>query len=363
MIELLVVIGIVALLAALLLPAIQQAREAGRRTQCLNNLKQITLGMHNYQGDFRCFPPGHVDSIFFGQAHFAALPSKYVANTVINGAKTVTTVNDWFMDGGWGWHAFMLPYLDQGSVALDFSLEKFSSYDASQTSPSPYPSPNEQYIRLNIPYYVCPSAQNLPANRPGIGPSKNWAYSTYRGCIGAYDTNPMYVSNGSNKISGTIPPDQLNPNTPRAPNGMLYRNSAVKSTDVTDGTSNTILIGDSLFGYWADQRSCCVRVWDDPLHPDLWDTYWLVYAVPELPPIGPWPTYVDWPPNPLIFYQFFSYGSNHAGNLACFALVDGSVRSVSKGIAMNVFKAISTRNGALRSYVTGTNIENVTADW
>jgi prepilin-type N-terminal cleavage/methylation domain-containing protein len=366
MIELLVVIAIVAMLAALLVPAIQQARESGRRTQCLNNLKQIALAMLNYESDHGCFPPGYTYGS--GWTHFAKLPESYVGNTVINGEKNVTTVEHWIMDNGWGWHAVMLPYLDQGSVALDFSQEKIASYEASHTTPSPVPSPNEKYLPQNISFYVCPSAQNLPYKRPGIGPSKNWAYTTYRGCIGAYDTNPLYSSTSVSigKVASSdseVPPDQLNPNTPRKANGMLYGDSFVKLKQVTDGVTNTILIGDSLFGYWADQRSCCVRVWDDPLHPDLWDTYWLVYLLPKLPPGEPWPTYVDWPPNPLVYFQFFSFGSNHSGNLACFALADGSAKPISKAISKDLFKAISTRNGALRLYVNGTNIENVTDAW
>jgi type II secretory pathway pseudopilin PulG len=361
MIELMVVIAIIALLASLILPAVQMTREASRRTQCLNNLKRIALAMHNYESSSRFFPPGYVLGGSWNQ--FAELPLPYVVNTVINGAPTVTTVEKWWMDGSWGWHALVLPYMDQGTIALDFSQPKFGSVHATLLSPDPVPSPNEQYIRTTIPSYLCPSLQNLPGSRPGIASSKNWAYSSYRGCIGAYDTNPMYVFTG-NKVRSDIPPDQLNPYTPRSPNGMLYGNSSVKYTDVTDGTTNTLLLGESLFGYWADQASCCVRVWDDPLHPDLWDTYWRYYF-PDPNPF-PWPygfTYVDMAPWPRLYVQKFSFGSQHSGNQACFALADGSAKAVSKQIHMNVFKAISTRNGALKNYVKGSNIENVTDDW
>jgi prepilin-type N-terminal cleavage/methylation domain-containing protein len=327
LIELLVVIAIIAMLAALLLPAVQQAREAGRRSQCINNLKQIVLAMHNYESSYKCFPPGYVDP-GSGGFQWMPLPDAYTVPTVINGARTITNIQNWYMGADWGWHALILSNMDQGTIQLNFAQPKFGTATLA--------SQNEQYIRTGIPSYVCPSASSLPSNRPGQGVSAGWAYATYRGCMGAYDTD---------NSSGNV-------NAPTTPNGMLYMNSAVKISDVTDGTSNTIMVGDSLFGYWADGYSCCVRVWDDTLanHPDLWDTYWSVPAT-----VG----------STSLTYQFFSYGSNHTGNLACFAIADGSTRSVSKSIDRNVFKAISTRNSALQAMngAGGVNMENVTDGW
>jgi prepilin-type N-terminal cleavage/methylation domain-containing protein len=316
LIELLVVIAIIAMLAALLLPAVQMAREAGRRTQCLNNLRQIVLAMHNYEGAFRCFPSGYlmhpIDPV-----EETSLTQQPQFNTVINGVRGITTFNTWVLPNDWGWPALIIPQMDQGTVTLDFTQDKFNYANFAF-------SPNEKYVQSNIASYVCPSTPSLPSQRP-----LNWAYATYRGSMGAYDTNN----------SGP-------PNAPTTPNGMLYRNSAVKMSEITDGSSNTIMVGDSLYGFWADGYSCCVRVWDDANHPDLWDTYW---ATQVQATNGTWLT-----------LRFFSFGSAH-GSLCNFALADGSTRSVSKLIATNVFKAIATRNGALKSI--SPTIENVTESW
>ena len=304
LIELLVVIAIIAMLAALLLPAVQQAREAGRRAQCQNNLKNIILALHNYESAFRCFPPGYI-SPGAGPGIPQQLPEPFQAtNTVVMRQKVVTTVTQWLMPAEWGWQAFIMSQMGQ-PMDIDYRIPKIGTV-------------NEPLINNKIASYICPSAVSLPSARPN-----GWAYATYRGSMGAYDPN------------GTAP-------TPMVENGMLYRNSAVRMGDVTDGHSNTIMVGDSLFGYWGDAYSCCVRVWDDAAHPDLWDTYWQVQ------------------PSTGITLQFFSFGSNH-NEICVFALADGSTHNVSKKIDGNLFKAISTRNGALKSM--GASAENVDGAW
>lgn len=356
LIELLVVIAIIGMLAALLLPAVQQARESARRSQCLNNLKQMALAMHNYEGALRTFPSGFVYDAP-GRGQIAPLPEPWMTETMQNGVRTMTTITQWTMETDWGWHALILPYLGETTIALDFNQAKMGAQ--ADNGATLIPTVNEQYIRTTISTYVCPSLRNLPNTRPGAPPSNNWGYATYRGNMGAYDTN-----------SAT---NTLTPIPPTSPNGILYQDSAVRMADISDGTSNTILIGDSLLGYWADGWSCCVRVWDDTAgtastgtlpHPDLFDAYWQVISTPIPYYLGRLESTWSGVPTPTqAIYQYFSFGSGHSGELACFALADGSTKSISKRIDKNVFKAVSTRNGALRGYVPGRNIENVVDNW
>ncbi len=159
LIELLVVIAIIAVLVSLLLPAVQQAREAARRTQCKNNLKQMGLALANYESSLNCFPPARL--------------GRFVGGT-------------W--DDGWEcWTMMVLPYLDQVNL--------YNQYNNSLRWNDPG---NAQLVGTIIPGYVCPSTPNdtrtdlnsTNSPQPAAGDYSATAYMSqkYYIAVGGYST-------------------------------------------------------------------------------------------------------------------------------------------------------------------------------
>ena len=302
LIELLVVMAIIALLIALLLPAVQQAREAARRTQCLNNLKQIVTATHNYESSHKTFPSGWIEGD--PASGYVAGASKTIPFTepilidIANNQKLTLSptladpFNAWVYSADWSWHSLILSQMGALTVKPNFQNPKFN-YDGSIPT-----SPNEEALTVPIGSYVCPSAA-LPAGRPsGLG------YTTYRACLGVRTTG---VGGG---VNVDLP-------------GMFERNSAVKFRDVSDGDSNTLLIGESMYGFWGDALSCCARVRND--RPDF-GAYWNNGAGSP---------------------HYFGFGSWHQ-DLVHFSLADGSSRGISKSIDGGVLRALATRNNGER---------------
>jgi prepilin-type N-terminal cleavage/methylation domain-containing protein/prepilin-type processing-associated H-X9-DG protein len=198
LIELLVVIAIIAVLMGLLLPAVQKVREAAARTKCQNNLKQIGLACHGYQDSNQAFPPGYCAS-----------------GTYLDGATDTSP--------GWGWAAYLLPYLEQGNLFQQLDFQK--------------PVQNSFAIQTRVGVYLCPSDIVPPASFPvtdGFGITICWAAPTsYAACVGGDETD------------ATGPTGK----------GIFYRNSHTRFADITDGTSTTILIGERAWsnanGIWA----------------------------------------------------------------------------------------------------------------
>lgn len=322
LVELLVVITVIAVLIALLLPAVQQAREAARRTQCLNHLHQVAVALHNFEAAHRHFPPGLQTPSPVScdpPAVAATFPEPFVPVMDVPGSPV--RVTNWIFTQPRPWHTFILNQMDQGTTKwLDGEGKFYASCPPPEDTPPFPPSQNIPLQETQIPAFVCPSV-SLPKNRPVItvpdtDPPTTYrpAYSTYRGCLGTL----TYDATSSTLVGGT--------------DGVLYINSETEFRDVTDGTTTTILIGESLLGGWADGDSCCVggatasdrALAGEPVTGDAYTGgYWRSASNGN---------------------HRFSFSSQH-GDVLNLAMVDGHARSVAKSIDRTVFSALMTRNG------------------
>ena len=226
LIELLVVIAIIAILIALLLPAVQQAREAARRSQCKNNLKQIGLALHNYHDAFGMLPPAMIN------------PGTYGSMTYYSYALNHT-----------GW-TMLLPYIDQAPLYNQFNFNIASGPAQATTlgaAPPPYQgsggtdhqSPTSQILTA----LLCPSDEQAKLYT---------ATSTYGyQMTNAAPCNYLFAGGGYNEGSAIWSANSNGSTT--LPNGMKVRirgafgnNGAARIADLLDGTTNTILIGESV---------------------------------------------------------------------------------------------------------------------
>jgi prepilin-type N-terminal cleavage/methylation domain-containing protein len=185
LIELLVAIAIIAVLIALLLPAIQRAREAARRTQCRNNLKQLGLALHNYSDTFQTLPPSVV-----------------VGN--VGGVQVF---------GGWSIHARLLPYLELtsgfNSINFNFIYEHPTNFTVSV---------------MNVESFLCPSDPNTAPYPHSFGLAGVTNYG--------WNMGDWYVWGGSNPAG---------PRFNERPRSPFYVNGSTRERDFIDGLSNSIV--------------------------------------------------------------------------------------------------------------------------
>mgnify|MGYP002623232360 CR=1 FL=1 len=289
LIELLVVIAIIAVLVALLLPAVQQAREAARRSSCKNNLKQLILGLHNYEATYGLLPPGYLHQYDPGGS----------------GANNM----------GFAWGCMILPFVEQVALynSFNFNVPGFAAVNL---------TPREKHL----PVFLCPSD---PYSNGGYvvrdassSPVERYAAASYAASWGP--------------STATINLDD----TPTQSQGPFYRNSKTRFRDITDGLSNTLALGERTNGpipqsgssagghsvfetAWASCARDLTDLEDDHGHMVLFETQFR-------------PNEADGDDKGL--------SAPHEG-ISQFAICDGSVRAISENIDAGVYNHLGTRAG------------------
>lgn len=297
LVELLVVIAIIGILIALLLPAVQAAREAARRTRCLNNLKQLGLACQNYHSARKCFPPS---------------VNEYAASYLV----------------------YLLPYVEEQALSSMINRKVHIRDDV-----------NKPAWSRPLSVARCPSQHDdgtthidsLTDGAPNIPRGNDWR-SHYYAVLGA---KPKHDPANEDDCPGTLPYGPLkgpcwagSGSGAWANNGIMYPESATSVRHVTDGTSKTLIIGESSWDFGI------ARVWavGSLYSPSNKSHHWATYAARN----------IAVPINTLTSARFMgspndiSFGSLHPGG-AHFALADGSSRYLSENIDLKTYKALASR--------------------
>lgn len=320
MIEAIVVIFIIAVIVALLLPAVQESREAARRTQCKNNLKQLGLALHNYQNTFKTFPPGFV----------LDADGPYL---------------------GWSWSVMILPYIDDSPLynAINFRGGMQIEYMS-------------KGAQVKIPLYRCPSDRGSDSVEhafvvttpvkdgvvtPGtLDAGSIFFRSNYLGVAGYLQANaggiepndsgdpsssPIHINAGSLGNFGRDPSPGHRYLDPMHFQGVFGQNSKTMFDDIADGLSNTMIVAERYSPKDTAPGSIGHGAW--LAVPDCTTAAGLAMSLGD--------TSVRMNSGSAKQAQTTGFGSHHTGG-AHFLLGDGSVRFISESINIGLYRDIST---------------------
>ena len=209
LVELLVVIAIIGVLVALLLPAVQSAREAARRSQCTNNIHQLVIALHNYENTFKVLPPGCIN----------AQPNRP------NG-----TTNSF----GPSWYGMSLSFFEMKNLSEQLVWVGASPGYVNEASPSAGATNKPIVLALNkIQLFRCPSSFGPLSTLPGSYEMQ----AHYAGISGACDM----VTFGETRVTSTTQSGAVGL---ISGGGMMVPNAAMRLANCTDGTSNTLMLGE-----------------------------------------------------------------------------------------------------------------------
>lgn len=355
LVELLVVIAIIGILVALLLPAVQAAREAARRSSCVNNLKNCALGAINYESTYKRFPPG---------ARYSTRPEVGY--------------------NGFSWQVEVLPFMEEAPSADVIKNKQQEALAANPRVPlNPYAisatDPNNSELRAVTfaisAIFECPSDGEAFDNVPGNNREAGVPASNYYAVSGAGRTRNVDFDN-DNRIQATAGEDYSG-DAPK--DGIMTAGLGSKTGQVTDGLSKTLLIGERWYhlrmwtvgGYWAlsvlggEDRAYGMSLrnsdgtWNEPKRPLASSSIFSASAArgiylpsASLDEIGYYFLHEDDDrPGPIpegvaadITTNELPYGSFHV-NGANFAYGDGSVHFLTTDIEPALYVALATRNG------------------
>ena len=302
LVELLVVITIIGVLVALLLPAVQSAREAARRTTCLNNIRQLTLAALSYHAMKGRFPTGLI-TVDADAGNFA---------------------------GGTNLWVEMLPYVEEANVKMKWDYDDYRNNIAGG-----YRATSAQVV----PLLVCPSDPlPTPIHQLQLDPPYDWMNGVYG--LGSYGGNAGTRSFGS-------------PDVPQSEDGVFFTKSRVRMAMITDGSNHTLLFGershedaefdrltlelDPAFYPLASWGAWCSASHEFGSQADvlLSSIVPINYRVPPGSGADNW----DW-----LDFRLSAFGSGHPGG-ANFAFADGSARFVADSLALELLRLLSTRAG------------------
>jgi prepilin-type N-terminal cleavage/methylation domain-containing protein len=316
LVELLVVIAIIGILVALLLPAIQSAREAARASQCSNNLKQIGLAMLGYESSKKTLPPG----LWFRTAPGGSQPGNRAWGHVVT-----------------SWPVEILPNIEEGTLYDRYGI-KLDKNNAAQ--PDLSEAPGSQLAQTTISAFVCPSDVGSPDYDP-VAPEPRIAHGSYRGVVGTAPIPPTTWWANWGKYWGAWGAMNNDVRVPKGIRGPItivgptIGAEAVKIKQISDGTVSTMMVIEraittgwhtSKWGSRWESEILTVASFDPPTHglPDQKQCQQLLGVAEPCQ---------------------FGASSMHAGGFISAVFCDGHMERINNDVANEVWQAISTIAG------------------